>query len=51
MDFSQMFRASTLIYTKKIISGSAGGKVLAINAKVVELAIFTQFAKGVNLTI
>ena len=46
-----MFRASTLIYTKKITSGSAGGKVLAINTKVVELAIFTQFAKGVNLTI
>ena len=46
-----MFRASTLIYTKKIISGSAGGKVLAINAKVVELTIFTQFASGVNLTI
>ena len=43
-----MFRASTLIYTKKIISGSAGGKVFAINAKVVELAIFTQECKSVK---
>ena len=41
MDFSQTFQASSLIKSKKIIrSGSSRGRVLAINAMAVKLAVF-----------